>query len=102
VTAWFRVGTLEEILARVPPAPPRRARRGVSAWLRHSEPGDKLSARWEHQASGWEVRHCGHPTANWPYYATTPEGRVVVASNGRGWRTLKDAQAAVEELAAGR
>lgn len=44
-----------------------RAREG---WERLSQPGDKCRAHWRHTASGWEVFHCGHPTANWPYYAT--------------------------------
>lgn len=41
------------------------------------------------------VRHCGHPTALWPYYIEA-HGRMVVAPNGRGFRHVVDArQAAV-------
>ena len=53
-------------------------------------------------ASGWTVRHCGHPTANWPYYLTSPEGLSPVMSwNGLGFRTLEGACLAVEFLALG-
>lgn len=50
---------------------------------------------WEHW-SGWTVRHCGHPTANWPYVAVAPEGRQVVAPSGRGFQTRNLAQEAAE------
>lgn len=64
---------------------------------------------WRHVASGWLVKHCGHPTALWPYYAhrpgPEPANRDDLLLSG-GWglgyahRTLKLAQAAVEaELA---
>lgn len=71
-----------------------------SMWERLSAAGDKCSGHWRH-ASGWEVRHCGHPTANWPYYAVDMEGRMVLASNGRGFRTLDEAQAEVERRVGG-
>ena len=45
------------------------------------------------------MRHCGHPTANWPYYTVDLEGRMVLASEGRGFRTLAEAQAEVERRA---
>ena len=69
-----------------------------SDWQRLSAPGDKCSAHWAHPNSGWEVLHCGHPTANWPYWLREPnrrDGRIVVSHNGRGFRTLADAFAAV-------
>jgi hypothetical protein len=55
---------------------------------------------WKHD-SGWLVRHCGHPTALWPYYGLRPEGGQMLLSGGFGvgigFRTLALAQAAVEE-----
>jgi len=53
---------------------------------------------WRHEASGWVVYRCGHPTALWPYY-----GMRLLAGGwglGRGFSKLARAQAAVEaELA---
>ncbi len=66
-------------------------------WERASAPSDKLRARWIHE-TGWEVRHCGHPTAIWPYYAVnTSDGSVYVAANGRGFPSLLEACVAVEQ-----
>ena len=63
----------------------------------------KCGARWRHESSGWEVKHCGHPTANWPYHAADPEhpGRVVVTHNGKGFRKLVEAMQAVEGVLTG-
>lgn len=71
---------------------------GYPGWTRRSPPGDKLAAHWEHLRSGWSVRHCGHPTANYPYTAFSPDGYQAVAPNGRGFTTLQRAMAAVEQL----
>jgi hypothetical protein len=48
------------------------------------------------------VRHCGHQTANWPYYLTAP-GRTetIVSFNGRGFSTAAIAKEVVEALVAG-
>lgn len=54
-------------------------------------------AQYLHTPSGWVVRHCGHPTANFPYYIETPRGRHIYAPNGRGFQLLKDAKQRVEE-----
>lgn len=83
------------------PAPVDRG--GRPGWTRLSPPGNKCAARWRHEASGWEVRHCGHPTANYPYHAADPEhpGRVVVTHNGKGFRKLVNAWAAVEGVLSG-
>lgn len=71
-------------------------------WTRLSPPGDKCRALWQHR-SGWQVLHCGHPTANWPYYALQPgDNRMVVSGGGRGFRTLADAFAGVAAVQAGR
>lgn len=70
-------------------------------WVRNSAPGDKLSARWSYEPHGWQVRHCGHPTANWPYCAVSPQGRPVFSFNGLGFKDLKSAKLAVEGIVAG-
>lgn len=61
-------------------------------------------ADWRHVPSGWVTRHCGHPTALWPYYVEHPgqPGSIVVSFNGLGWKTAAAARAAIGVLAAGR
>ena len=63
-------------------------------------PYGALGGTWRHR-SGWIVQHCGHPTANWPYYAISPRGdSPIVGPSGRGFLKLQHAQAAVEGLIA--
>ena len=58
-------------------------------------------AVWEH-TSGWQVIHCGHPTANYPWYAMSPEGKRLTLANGNfAFAYLKEIKRMVElELAA--
>lgn len=79
-----------------------RPRKLPAGWERLSRPGDKTSTHWRHR-SGWQVRHCGHPTANYPYHAEDPAhpGILVVERDGRGFRNLAQARAAVEGVEAG-
>lgn len=49
---------------------------------------------WEHPAYYVLVRHCGHPTASWPYYLAYAGGPSVQPL--RTFRTLAEAKAAVE------
>ena len=77
-----------------------------AGWTRLSAPGDKCRARWVHNASRWIVMHCGHPTANWPYYlAGDPVlahgAELVVSFNGLGFQTLEAAMSVVERIVAG-
>lgn len=86
------------------PATPPVQRGGRPGWTRLSPPGNKCATHWRHE-SGWEVRHCGHPTANYPYSATDPgdpEARVCVTHNGRGFKTLAVAFDAIDGVLAGR
>ena len=70
-------------------------------WIRLSAPGNKCATHWRH-VSGWEVHHCGHPTANWPYYLTAPEsGREITSFNALGFKTLAVAKIVVHGLLAG-
>lgn len=53
---------------------------------------------WRH-SSGWIVRHCGHPTAHFPYYAIAPNGRMLLTGGfglGIAFPKLVQAQEAVE------
>ena len=60
-------------------------------WERVDGTTHKCRAVWAHP-SGWEVRHCGHPTALWPWSAMAPkvadEVDFVVDQNGRGFQNL--------------
>jgi hypothetical protein len=70
--------------------------RGRDGWERLS---GGTGGKWRHLASGWIVRHCGHPTALWPYYGLPPGGgHLLIAPNGRAFRLLAQAQQAVEYL----
>jgi hypothetical protein len=69
-------------------------------WRRLTPPGVKF-VELLHQ-SGWRVRHCGHPTANWPYYLSGPGmDECIVSWVGRGFRHLDAAQFAVEMILRG-
>jgi hypothetical protein len=57
----------------------------------------KIWATYIHRPSGWTVHHCGHPTANFPYYILTPAGDRILAPNGRGFQRLDIAKLFVEE-----
>lgn len=73
----------------------------LPAWERYpGASGGTCGEMWIH-TSGWKVQHCGHPTANWPYYLESPEGLWRIAKNGRGFRHLIDAKGAVELIASG-
>lgn len=65
---------------------------------------------WEH-VTGWRVYHCGHHTANFPYYALPPgvdprrcsQDQMLLHGGfglGYAFRLLKDCQDAVEREAA--
>lgn len=69
-------------------------------WIRLSIPGDKCGTHWRHVASGWEVMHCGHPTANWPYRLVDPSRprHCTVSVDGHGFRRLDIAMDVVERV----
>ena len=70
-------------------------------WRRTDGGSGKLFARYVHP-SGYTIQHCGHPTANYPYALYGPDGRMILAPNGRAWAKLSfaalevDAQLAVD------
>ena len=69
-------------------------------WERIASPIGRLSTTYLHRPSGYVVRHCGHPTANFPYYIETPEGANIYAPNGRGFQRLDLAKQHVEATTA--
>jgi hypothetical protein len=78
----------------------------MTAWKRAEDLWTKLPAaakgsNWEH-ASGWKVLHCGHPTANWPYYLEHQQRPgIVVSFNGRGFKSAEIARSVVERIVLG-
>lgn len=82
----------------------RSARPVRAGWKKLSPPGSSKTANHYRHVSGWELRHCGHPTANYPWYAVDPSHpeTVTVTHNGKGFRLLIEAQIAVEGVVAGR
>jgi hypothetical protein len=70
-----------------------------AGWIRLSQRGAPTCfGVFRYEPNGCIVEHCGHPTANWPYAINTPDGRMIVAPNGRGFRTLKLAMEATEGI----
>lgn len=73
-----------------------------AGWFRGGTRG-KCGA-YLHEASGWSVLHCGHPTALWPYYAVPPgdKPRQMLLSCGLGlgiaFQNLLMAQLVVEHI----
>lgn len=51
-----------------------------------------------YELGGFKIHHCGHMTAIYPYTGETPDGAMIVAPNGFGFRLLADAKAALELL----
>lgn len=85
--------------------------RSLPGWIKIHDHGlHGCGNGWAHE-SGWQVWHCGHPTANWPYFAappgyghTCPQGNMLLTGGiglGLAFRTLRLAQEAVERVIAG-
>jgi len=68
------------------------------SWTEH---GKGKIGRCSVHESGWMIENCGHPTATWPWSATSPLGEPVVAWHGHAWRTLAEAKRHVEALIVG-
>lgn len=84
------------------------ARMSVLGWERvDARPWSKLNATWRHR-DGWELRHCGHPTALTPWALYDPRGRMHCAGASHGyrptygtaWSSLEDAALYVERRGA--
>jgi hypothetical protein len=58
------------------PAPISHKEAAALGWIRTDpKPWGELAARWA-GPDGWELRHCGHPTAHWPWALYDPKGRM--------------------------
>lgn len=78
--------------------PAARGTRLPAPWRRtDNNAHGKIGATYHHPA-GYLIQHCGHPTALWPYALYGPDGAMILAPNGRAWRTLFDAAFGVERL----
>lgn len=80
-----------------------RARVYRTGWTPLHAPGAcKTRIAYRH-TSGWIVRHCGHPTANWPYHGVSADGvaTLVVTHNGKGFKDLLSAMTQIEGHLAG-
>lgn len=62
--------------------------------------------RWQLAGTKYYVQHCGHPTANFPWYGERPDGSMITSGiNGRfgyAFRYLDDAKVACELDRAGK
>jgi hypothetical protein len=72
----------------------------LPVWERITSPIGRIFTQYLHRPSGYVVRHCGHPTANFPYYIETPQGPNILAPNGRGFQRLDLAKQHVEAITA--
>ena len=71
-------------------------------WTRISPKPGTCWTHWAHQDSGWQFRHCGHPTANWPYYFIDPASlRTVMSFNGLGFKSVEVCMNVIEGVISG-
>lgn len=59
--------------------------------------GNGLDRWFSCETAGWSVRHCGHPTALWPWYGIDPEGAMILHTSGYAFQYLGDALKATRE-----
>lgn len=61
---------------------------------------------WQLAGTGYRVLHCGHPTANYPWYGETPDGEMITSGKGgvcgMAFRYADDAKVACELHRAGK
>lgn len=61
---------------------------------------------WRLAGTKYYVQHCGHPTANYPWYGLRPDGSMITSGpgglTGFAFRFLDDAKVACELDVAGR
>jgi hypothetical protein len=69
-------------------------------WRRLDSGRGKIGSCYWHSA-GYTIKHCGHPTALWPYQLLNEDGETLLAQNLRAFRTLDDAAAEVDRVLAG-
>lgn len=65
--------------------------------LGHQTCGAHYAMTLDGEPTGYVIKHCGHPTANWPYYIVRPDGQEMYSGGiglGYGFRRLAEAKAA--------
>jgi len=74
-------------------------RPNAARWVRLVGGHDKFQT-WQLAGTGYFVRHCGHPTANFPWYGERPDGSTITSGDrgecGMAFRYLDDAKVATE------
>jgi hypothetical protein len=80
---------MKDLFGHVPARRSEQSRRTTlpAPWQRVDGGVGKIGARYTHPSGYW-IEHCGHPTALWPYALYGPDGRMVLAPNGRAWQKL--------------
>jgi len=68
-------------------------------WRRIDGHRCKTAALYQLAGTDFFIRHCGHPTANFPYYGIRPDGTIMLAKNGMAFRTLAIAQTEIALIA---
>jgi hypothetical protein len=63
-----------------------RRTRLPSPWRRTDGGNATIGSTYEHP-KGYTIQHCGHPTALWPYALYGPDDQIILAENGRAFRT---------------
>lgn len=61
----------------------------------------KVHQRWLHRPSGWQLHHCGHPTALWPWQARDPARPDDFVISKMGFPNLAAGASSVELLLEG-
>ncbi|MEW4569292.1 hypothetical protein AB1L88_15615 [Tautonia sp. JC769] len=59
---------------------------------------DGRNSQWWLGQTGYHVRHCGHPTALWPYTSHTPDGRTLSNDGQKRLGSLRENQRFLEDL----
>jgi hypothetical protein len=68
-------------------------RRSLPGWVKsYAVPSGSKGDVWSFGGSGWTVRHCGHPTANYPWAGYRADGSPLPGC----FVYLVDAQQALE------
>lgn len=67
--------------------------------FRGSQCGSTTHLYVDGQDTGWFIRHCGHPTALYPYTITDPNGKQYLdGKTGRAYRRIREAKDALINL----
>lgn len=80
-------------------------RKPTMSWVRLVGGRGKFQT-WRLADTEFHVHHCGHPTANYPWYGTHPDGSMITSGprgeTGLAFRYLDDAMVAVELIHLGK